>query len=167
MFNYEEVTNDVRQDKITDMEKEEPLGIVRYPTKPIYFEEDLRGWQMAAFYDTTVHLGLLKITAHKINERFQKDMEKIFDINPKTGYSSNMKVLFRSGPVKDIVRSKSKVENDYAREAFPTSAKIGDFIRCSLVFGKCEDCVEAIEILRKAAREGKTCVKGIGRIKNM
>ncbi len=46
-------------------------------------------------------------------------------------------------------------------------AKIADFIRCSLVFRRCEDCVEAIDKLKTVAESKKTCIKAIGRIKNM
>ncbi len=165
LYNYEELRNDVRQDKVVEEKTHENL--MRYPIRLDYGLKELNNVQMEGFYDTTCYLGKLKITAHQLNETFHKDMREIFQIDPKTGWSKDKKMVYRSGPIKDIVRCKAKAENDYAEESYPTSAKIADFIRCSFVFKRCEECVRALDTLKKVAESKKTCIKGIGRIKNM
>ncbi len=74
---------------------------------------------------------------------------------------------YREGPIKDLIRSKAKTENDYFKEPFPSSNKVIDFVRGSLVFDKAQDCVDALQTVEKAVMSGKTCIKTIGRIKNM
>ncbi len=74
---------------------------------------------------------------------------------------------YREGPIKDLVRSKAKTENDYFKEPFPSSNKVMDFVRGSLVFGRAQDCVDALKKLEKTVAFGQTSIKAIGRTKNM
>ncbi len=129
LFNYPEILNDIRQDRVLtsssssygDEEKEEKEekkseelkeNLVKYPVKPNYGEKELRDLELTNFYDTTCHLGNLTIVAHKINQRFHDAIRGIYEINPKTGVSKDDKIQYRSGPVKDITRCKAKTENE-------------------------------------------------------
>ncbi len=165
LSNYQEITRNVRQDSITDEKTQENL--VRFPLEPAFPEKELRRLDLLDMYNTTSHLGMLSVIAHAINEKFHAAVRSIFGIDKDTGSSKDNTVQYSSGPIKALERCKAKTENDYAEESFPSSSKVLDFVRGSLIFDKCIDCVKALDTLQEAAALGKTCIKRIGRIKNM
>ncbi len=162
---FQEISRDVRQDRIIEEKTQENL--VKYPLRPSFGEEELRKLDILDTYNTTAHLANLSMVAHAVNERFHGAIREIFEIDEKSGISRDQKIKYRCGPIKDLKRSKMKTENDYSTEAFPSSTKVIDFVRGSMVFTKCGDCVEALGKLIKVVNSGRTCLKRIGRIKNM
>ncbi len=165
LSNYPEISRDVRQDCIIEEKTKENL--VHFPLRPYFPEDELRTLDIADVYNTTSHLGNLSIVAHAINERFHEAVRSIYGIDGTTNISKDGKIVYRSGPIKDMVRCKAKTEDDYSGEPFPSSTKVVDFVRGSMVFSNCKDCVEALEKLKVAAESKKTCIKQVGRIKNM
>ncbi len=155
----------VRQDAIISENSKE--NIVKYPLKPSFAEKELRRLGVLEVYDTRAHLAKLSVVAHAINEKFHEAVRRIFEIDESSGVSKDGKLRYRAGPLKDLVRSKSKAENDYFSARFPTSSKVIDFVRGSLTFSSCKDCVEALRRLEKAVASKKTVLKEIGRVKNM
>ncbi len=167
MISYREVNkgSSVRQDAI--MDEKTQTNLVKYPVIPPFKENELRNLGILETYDTNAHLANLSVVAHAINEKFHGAIRSIFEINQTTGVSKNGKTQYRAGPLKDLVRCKSKTEIDYFNEPFPSSSRVLDIVRGSLTFSSCKDCVEALETLEKVVRAKKTCIKAIGRVKNM
>ncbi len=168
MIYYKEVNVDgsgIRQDFINDEKTNENL--IKYPVIPSFRESELRNLGIMETYDTSAHLSNLSVVAHAINEEFHDAVRSIFKINEVTGVSEDGKVFYRAGPLKDIGRCKSKTEDDYFDARFPSSSKILDIVRGSLVFSSCKDCVAALDNLGKAVGTKQTCIKEVGRVKNM
>ncbi len=160
----------VRQDIV--ISKETGKNMVRYAQKAEYSLQALEkltsaSFKATQFYDTFGYLCGLTLAAHSLNDCFHKDIKEIFKISSETGISENGKVVYRRGPIKATQRCQEKAENDYSDKPFPTTAQIVDFIRCSLVFQKCEDFLQAIESLQKAVKSQKYSLKAICRLKNM
>ncbi len=167
MVTYKEINIDanVRQDSIIDEKTNENL--VKFPLRPSFRENELRKLGVLETYDTTAHLAHLSVVAHAINEKFHGAVRSIFEIDEATGVSKNGKLSYRAGPLKDLGRCKSKTEDDYFDASFPSSSKVLDIVRGSLIFSSCGNCMEALETLEKAVRSKKTCIKEVGRVKNM
>ncbi len=154
-----------RQDLL--VEEKSNGNLVSHPLIVKPSEKELRKLEMAEFYDTTCYLGAMSVVAGKIDATFHEAVRSIFDIDEITNASKDGSIQFRQGPIKSFERSKAKTQNDYGKNRFPTSAKVGDLVRCSLVFKRCQDCVDAISNLIRNVESKKTCIVQIARIKNM
>ncbi len=169
LHSYEVEEKSFRQDWITPAKsKQKSENMISYPLMVKPSEKELRKLEVAEFYDTTCYLGAMTVVARKINEHFHDAVQEFFAIDKATKESKDKKIQFRRGPIKLFERCKAKTENDYAGEYFPTSARVGDIVRCSLVFKECRDCVDAIDKLKKEVNDNKeSCLKSVVRIKNM
>eukprot|EP01084_Bolivina_argentea_P205339 350803_1 len=98
------------------------------------------------FYDTSIFLNELMFTANILDNVFQTDMKIITEqICLETGD----KCSYKAGPVKTLIRSQAKIENDYISCAWPKSAKILDINRCSLQFDTIDEMMKFIKIFTK------------------
>ncbi len=155
---------EVRQDVITS---QNGGNLVNYPIKLEYAVKQLKKWGIAEKYDLTIYIGKLCILARIINDAFHPSMRKIFEIDSTSGENKEGTISYMAGPIKAMERCMAKVQNDYAREKYPTAAKLLDIVRCSLVFKSCQGCVDGIKRLEKAVEKKSTSIKAIGRLKNM
>ncbi len=162
---FPEITRDVRNDEIID--DLTGKNLVKYPLKPLYSQNELRRLGILETYNLTAHLANLSIVAHAINEKFHEAIREIFQIDKGTGISKDGSVKYRAGPIKGLVRCRAKTEDDYASEKFPSSSKIIDFVRGSMIFTNCQALAESLKKLKEAIDSQKTCIKSVGRIKNM
>ncbi len=168
MVTYKEINvkgTSVRQDSIID--EKTKTNLVKYPVIPSFKEKELRTLGVLETYDTSAHLSNLSIVAHAINEKFHEAVRSLFKIDEVTGISKDGKLRYRAGPLKDLGRCKAKTEDDYFDARFPSSSKVLDIVRGSLVFSNCKDCVEALETFEKVVKSKETYIKEIGRVKNM
>ena len=121
------------------------------------------------FYDFNVYLPQLVLLSRTVNDKFQKSVSKVFNIDAtsKTGFLKNNEIIYTDGPVKTYERAKQKAENDYCNETFPKSACILDLIRCSLVFNNISTLLNGLDLLIKKINYFQSGnIIGIVRIKN-
>ena len=85
-------------------------------------------------YDLSQYLTKLVLICHEIDDQFQFDIQRIFDINKETKENKKLKLLYMRGPVKKLDRCYAKCMSDYREQKFPTSAHVLDIVRCSLIF---------------------------------
>ena len=93
-------------------------------------------------YDKNIYLNQLLFQANILDKEFQHDMKRI---TKQISDKNSIKVIYRAGPVKTLTRSQTKVENDYIKEDYPTSAKILDINRCALQFVTIKEMMEYID----------------------
>ncbi len=155
---------EVRQDVITS---QNGGNLVNYPIKIEYPIAQLENWGLAGNYDLTIYIGKLSIIARIINDVFHATMREVFGINPKTGGNKEGTVSYMAGPLKAMERCAAKAMNDYSEEKYPTAAKLLDIVRCALVFNSCQGCVDGVKVLENAVEKSKSCLKEIGRLKNL
>eukprot|EP01083_Nonionella_stella_P191098 707518_1 len=140
-------SNEVRQDQV-------PNGIVSKFTHKELSEQGSSSASFNAnrFYDYHEYLPQLVLLAHILDDSFQKSMQNIFDIDRFTSIgkmnSDGDVVQYVRGPVKRIERAKDKAQNDYRDAAYPTSAKILDVNRCSLVFNDISALLFALQLFQ-------------------
>ena len=58
-------------------------------------------------------------------------------------------------------------ETDYSNEKWPTSAKILDIIRCSLIYDNCDDLMAGLNNVLTRITKQDTVLKRVVRIKNL
>ncbi len=155
---------EVRQDFITS---ENGGNLVKYPIKIEHPIAQLKKWGISENYDLTVYIGKLSIIARVINDIFHRTMREMYGIDLENGENKEGTVSYMAGPLKAMERCVAKVQNDYANERYPTAAKLLDIVRGALVFKSCQGCVEGIKVLEKAVEKKSTCLKSIGRLKNL
>ncbi len=114
-------------------------------------EEENEGWKRMTNYEL------------KRDEILDKETEENLVKYP-LGTMFKPNVLRRIGVLESY---DTKTENDYSGTRFPSSSQVIDFVRGSLTFKTCKDCVEALEKLEEAAKDKKTCISEIGRVKNL
>ena len=71
---------------------------------------------------------------------FHEEMKKIFDEEIK-----GKELKYQQGSVKRMARCQAKAETDYVTASYPTTAKILDFIRCSLTHESSESLLKKIQ----------------------
>eukprot|EP01083_Nonionella_stella_P023339 64549_1 len=149
--------NQSRQDQI-------PNGVkARYSKKELLHLKPLRSsFNPYTHYDLNQYLNELLLRAHIIDDDFQKDVQLMVN----EIQSVNYEVSYRRGPVKLKSRCVSKIENDYHKEAFPTSAHLLDINRCSLTFDSLSSIMNGMKQLIDKINDGHTCLKSIIRYKN-
>eukprot|EP01084_Bolivina_argentea_P001711 3157_1 len=115
-------------------------------------------------YDTNVYLNQLMFNANIIDLTFQNDMKLITKtINQQIGINT----AYRAGPVKTLSRSKTKCENDYINEQYPTSAKILDINRCAIQSHSIQELMKFIQLFTQKINQKKAgSIKSIIRCKN-
>eukprot|EP01083_Nonionella_stella_P110064 321828_1 len=141
-------SKEVRQDQV-------PNGIV---SKFTHKELSEQGSSSASFngirfYDYHEYLPQLVLLAHILDDSFQKSMQNVFDIDRYTNIGKinsdgDGVVQYVRGPVKRIERAKDKAQNDYSDALYPTSAKVLDFNRCSLVFNDISALLFALQLFQ-------------------
>lgn len=97
---------------------------VRYNTYDLMMSSNDK-FDSSKEYDNNIYLTSLIVTAHALNNEFQRQMKEFVSI-----YNSN--AMFQSAPVKVIQRCLIKSQTDYADARWPRSAKIIDLISMSL-----------------------------------
>ena len=147
-------------------------NILKYPNK---VSDDininkLKQSKLVNFYDSTIYLSNLIITANSLNSIFHDTMRNVMlkDINDNES-DSNSNILnyeYKEGPLKDISRCQAKSESDYSDRPFPNSANLIDIIRCSIVYENSIDLVNDMNNIKNRIDKGDTCIKKILRIKN-
>eukprot|EP01084_Bolivina_argentea_P161474 281076_1 len=75
---------------------------------------------MQTFIDSNLSVNILTTTAKEINGEFQNHMKRVM-----SHYG-----IVKSGPLKNVERCQSKLENDYQSAVFPKAAKLLDLVRC-------------------------------------
>eukprot|EP01084_Bolivina_argentea_P109279 195320_1 len=126
---------------------------------PLYNKQDLSEelfppsttFSAQKFYDVQIYLPNLLFTANILDSTFQRDM-KLITTTIKRECNGSLNVKYRKGPVKTLTRSRTKVENDYIDENYPTAAKILDINRCALQFESIKDMMKYIDIFTTKVR---------------
>eukprot|EP01084_Bolivina_argentea_P312520 541062_1 len=157
-FNVQtEYSNNARQDVVGCLKPNYSLNeLSKYPPSTHF--------SASKHYDTVQYLGELLFRANVLDRIFQKDMKMVAI---KIGQEKKISVTYRSGPVKTLIRSQTKVENDYISEAYPTAAKILDINRCALQFKDIKSMMMFIEcFMQKIKSKQAECVVDIVRVKN-
>ena len=117
-------------------------------------------------YDTNIYLNELLFRANIIDDLFQFDM-KILTKEISKEIGEEEEISYRAGPVKTLIRSQTKVENDYINEEYPTSAKILDINRCALQFKTIKSMMKFIQIFtNKINNKQSRSISSIIRCKN-
>eukprot|EP01083_Nonionella_stella_P292263 994085_1 len=122
-------------------------------------------------YDYNEYLSKLVLTAHMVDDEYQKSIQDIFEIDRDTNMYVDEKtgdtIRYLRGPVKIMERCAAKAETDYRNEPFPTSANVLDINRCSLVFDKIDVMLDALKKLENKIKYYQSgCVIAICRDKN-
>ena len=119
----------VRQDVI-------PRGL-----KAEYTKEDLiqnvslsADFNPMVHYDLSQYLSQLILVCHEADDKFQRDIQRIFSVDKETKKNKELGLQYKRGPVKKLERCYAKCQSDYREMAFPTAAHVLDIIRCSLIF---------------------------------
>eukprot|EP01083_Nonionella_stella_P301851 1037915_1 len=123
------------------------------------------------FYDYNEYLSRLILLAQMVDDDFQKSIQNIFNVDKNTNIgriqSEEANIEYMRGPVKLLSRARSKAENDYNSEAYPTSACLLDLNRCSLVFGDIATLLSAMETFTNTIKCNQSgSIIGIVRTKN-
>eukprot|EP01083_Nonionella_stella_P145583 456494_1 len=126
----------IRQDLV-------PNGVIsEYAEEGLHREATNESFDGAAFYDMHSYLPRLSLLSEIVDHDFQKSIRTVYNVDSSSNIGrisaadddEKIDVLYRRGPVKLLNRAMRKTENDYYTEAYPTSAALLDFNRCSLVF---------------------------------
>eukprot|EP01083_Nonionella_stella_P056398 148527_1 len=136
--------DEMRQDKI-------PNGIrSKYTFKEIA-NSSTALFNSLTFYDYNEYLSQLVLTAQIVDNDFQMSIKRMFNVDKhrNVGYLDDAKdgIVYMRGPVKQIERCRTKAQNDYNTQTFPTSACILDLNRCSLVFNSISTMLSALKLL--------------------
>eukprot|EP01083_Nonionella_stella_P073837 199931_1 len=136
-----------RQDKV-------PNAII-----PRYTEKELSeqgssssSFNSHTFYDYYEYLPQLVLLAQIVDDEFQNSVQKIFNIDKKIkqgtieGGDGDGVIHYMRGPVKLIERARSKAQNDYYGQTYPTSASVIDMNRCGLVFNDISTLLRALQV---------------------
>ena len=119
-----------------------------------------------AHHDLQQYLTKLVMVAHECDDGFQRDIQKMFEIDTGTMENKKLKLLYQRGPVKRLERCYAKCQSDYRDEQFPTSAHVLDIIRCSLTFDDVESMLNGMDMFKQQIESGEYCVKEVVRVKN-
>ena len=111
--------------------------------------------ELASFIDSNVAINMLTASAKKIDGEFQQRMRLVMSPFGE----------FKPGPIKKVERCQSKIENDYADEAFPKSAKLLDLVRCSVTFNTVDQLLAGYRGLRAHIESAGESV-AVARVKN-
>jgi len=112
--------------------------------------EDLKN-----FIDNNLAINVLMSTAKSIDHEFQREMGTILSRHGE----------FKSGPMKKVERALSKMENDYAAESYPKSAKLLDIVRCSVSYNTADQLLDGFREFRNHIESGASSME-LARIKN-
>ena len=85
-------------------------------------------------YDLSQYLTEWILVCHEADDKFQRDIQKIFSVDKETMENHEIGVRYMRGPVKRLERCYAKCQSDYREEKWPTAAHVLDIIRCTLVF---------------------------------
>eukprot|EP01083_Nonionella_stella_P039281 106840_1 len=177
--------SNVRQDNI-------PNGLQsRYKFSEL-LEHSTSRFNAYKFYDYNEYLPQLILLAQMVDNEFQKSVQNIFNINKyslvgqienddaNNRINNEMKydiedgseltsgsIKYKRGPVKLIERTKSKTDNDYGQERYPTTACCLDLNRCSLIFNDITTLLNALRLFANKVKYYQSgCIIGIVRVKN-
>eukprot|EP01083_Nonionella_stella_P139374 425055_1 len=147
----------LRQDECID--KETGKELLPFPIRPQFNTDQLRRlndkvkeFDCHNHYNVNGYLSKLVLTAHSLNGTFHEAMKLLFGIDKMTSENIRDGVKYLQGPVKRLVRSQAKAETDYSHCAYPTTAKIVDFIRCCLVYANPKDLLKGIDKFVKSVK---------------
>eukprot|EP01084_Bolivina_argentea_P194416 333564_1 len=146
-----------------------PNGITSQYTDAQLFEYSSSTFNTHRFHDYNEYLPRLILLAQIVDDSMQNSVQKIFNIHKDTniGYIDSAPICYSKGPVKLMSRARSKAENDYSNETFPSSACVLDFNRCSLVFDNISSLLSALELfINKVSYYQSGSIIGIVRVKN-
>eukprot|EP00485_Elphidium_margaritaceum_P018703 CAMPEP_0202728576 /NCGR_PEP_ID=MMETSP1385-20130828/185696_1 /ASSEMBLY_ACC=CAM_ASM_000861 /TAXON_ID=933848 /ORGANISM="Elphidium margaritaceum" /LENGTH=829 /DNA_ID=CAMNT_0049394827 /DNA_START=40 /DNA_END=2525 /DNA_ORIENTATION=+ len=117
--------------------------------------DDQKSEDMKTFVDSNMAINILTSTAAKINEEFQKHVKLVMSSHGS----------YKTAPMKKVERSLSKVENDYAGEQYPKSAKLLDLVRCSVTFNTVEQLIKGYDAFLRHIKATPSIIE-LARVKN-
>ena len=91
--------------------------------------------ELTSFIDTNLAVNSLSTTAKKINNDFQTYIEEVV-----SRYGD-----YKAGPVKEVARCQSKLQQDYKYALYPKAARLVDLLRCSVSFNTVEQLLAGFE----------------------
>ena len=119
-----------------------------------------------AHHNLQQYLTKLVMVAHECDDGFQRDIQRMFNVDPGTMENKKLKLLYQRGPVKRLERCYAKCQSDYRDEQFPSAAHVLDIIRCSLTFDDVESMLKGMNLFKERVESGEFCVKEVVRVKN-
>eukprot|EP01084_Bolivina_argentea_P012631 23634_1 len=102
--------------------------------------------EMESFLDSNWCINSLVSTAKNLNPEFQTHIKTVM-----CHYGE-----FKPGPLKNIERCQSKMENDYYEAVFPKCAKLLDIIRCSVTCNTLEQLMDGYNGFINHIKHNKT-----------
>eukprot|EP01084_Bolivina_argentea_P044810 82456_1 len=111
--------------------------------------------EMKSFIDSNVAVNILTTTAKNIDHEFQNHISVAMSRYGQTA----------SGPIKNVDRCRSKLENDYQHANFPKAAKLLDLVRCSVTFNTLQQLIDGYNGLISHIEMNPKIIE-IARIKN-
>ena len=85
-------------------------------------------------YDLSQYLTKLILISHECDDRFQADIQEIFEINTDTKQNKLLKLTYLRCPVKSLQECYIQCQSLYKMDKFPTSSRLIDVVSCSLIF---------------------------------
>ena len=107
------------------------------------------------FIDSNLAVNILTTTAKQINGQFQNHMKQVMSHYGEV----------KGGPLKQVERCQSKLENDYPNAPFPKAAKLLDLVRCSVTFNTLDQLLDGYKGLMSHMKSNPSMVE-LARIKN-
>ena len=112
--------------------------------------------------NTKTYLTQLLSFAHENNNRFQKEMSRVFADKEKYANS-----IYQAAPVKLYDRCVVKATSDYANNGYPSAAHILDILRFSVTFKDIKSMLQGLNTFINAINNGEiSCLTKVQRIKN-
>eukprot|EP01084_Bolivina_argentea_P058179 106244_1 len=100
-------------------------------------DDDEKSEHMKSFIDSNLAINILTSAATNINHEFQNHIKTVMSL-----YGS-----VKPGPVKQVQRCVSKLENDYQDVKYPKSAKLLDLVRCSITYNTVKQLIVGYDAL--------------------
>ncbi len=113
-------------------------------------------YDMQTFVDSNWCVTSLLSTAKEINKEFQDHIRTII-----SHFGD-----FKPGPLKQMNRCQSKLENDYSEAVFPKAAKLLDIVRCSVTFNTVKQLIKGYQGLMNHMKSSAGKDLEIARVKN-
>eukprot|EP01084_Bolivina_argentea_P227970 385110_1 len=123
---WNEIIN-IKEQSLVTRQDDKKVGLFQNKGFKDLFEsksDDEKYEDMKSFVDSNLAVNILTSTATNVNREFQNHVKTVMSHYGK----------FQAGPIKNVERCVSKLENDYQNAVYPKSAKLLDLVRCSVTF---------------------------------
>mmetsp|Transcript_42250 Transcript_42250/g.69632 ORF Transcript_42250/g.69632 Transcript_42250/m.69632 type:complete len:710 (-) Transcript_42250:126-2255(-) len=118
-------------------------------------KDDDEKMALQTFIDAHAAINSLTVSAKIIDREFQNYVKTMMG-----RYGT-----FKAAPMKKVERCLSKLENDYASEQYPKSAKLLDLVRCSVTFNTLEQLIQGFDAIKTHVDSSQQSMK-LARVKN-